>query len=172
MAKTPYFSGDEAPANTAAASTLRGYPANGPQARARLIALALLADGRLDSSELEDLGRRSAYNRLGLSREDFFQVLCDFCNDVSATPNRGDDYLITPAMLERMFAEITEPAQRQALLRQILEVIRSDGRLATGEARLFWNAVDAWKLAREAALGGLRGRKLRRRPGQPAPAIP
>ena len=170
MRKQRYAGRDEPIGTTATVLPLRNYPANSPHAGARLIALALLADGRIDSQELEDLSRRRAYSRLGLSRDDFFQVLCDFCNDLSSTPNRGDDYLITPAMLEAMFAEITEPAQRQALLRQILEVIRSDGRLAAGEARLFWNAVDAWKLAPESGIGKLRGRKLRRRQGAPAGA--
>jgi len=153
----------------ATVQALREYPSNSPQAKARLIALALLADGRLDDQELDDLSRRSAFAKLGLTREEFFQVLYDFCADVSTTPNREENYLITPEILTGLFAEITEPAEQKALLGLIFDVIRSDGRLARGEARLFWNAIDAWRLAPATNASNLRGKKLRRR--QPALAF-
>jgi len=142
---------------------LRDYPANSPQAKARLIALALLADGRLDSQELDDLSRRRAFHRLGLTREDFFQVLYDFCADLSTAPAREDNYLITPEILTELFIEVSDPAERKSLLRLIFDVIRSDGRLAIGEAQLFWNAVDAWRLAPASTPARLRGKKLRHR---------
>lgn len=148
----------------AAAQVLREYAPNSPQAKARLIALALLADGRLDDRELDGLSRRSTFTKLGLTREEFFQVLYELCADLSATPSRDESYLVTPEILAGSFAEITEPAEQKALLGLILDVIRSDGRLALGEARLFWNAIDAWQLALTAPPRSLRERRLRRRP--------
>ena len=62
---------------------LRPYPANSPRAMARLVVLALLADGQLDERELAALERRGAFAALGISREDFVQVLYDFCADVA-----------------------------------------------------------------------------------------
>lgn len=150
---------------------LRFYSANSPQAKARLVALALLADGRLDDEELDDLGRRRTFAKLGLTREEFFQVLYDFCADVSTTPNREDNYLITPEILTGIFAEVTAPEERRAVLRLIFDVIRSDGRLALGEARLFWNAVDAWPQALTERSGSLRSKKLRRRQSSPVFAL-
>ena len=49
---------------------LRPYPANSPRAMARLVVLALLADGQLDERELAALERRGAFAALGISRED------------------------------------------------------------------------------------------------------
>ena len=131
---------------TDASGGLRAYPTDSPRAKARLVVLALLADGRIDAAELESLNRRDAFATLGLSREVFFQVLYDFCADLVELPSGSGSYLVSPAVLESLFAEICDPAERRELLRLIFDVIRSDGHLAEGEARLFWNALDAWKL--------------------------
>jgi hypothetical protein len=126
--------------------TLRDYPVDSPRAKARLIALALLADGKLDAAELDGLRRRGAFRELGIAQEDFYQVLYDFCSDVTRVPAGSGDYLLAPELLEDLFGEVQDPAQRQVLLHLIFDVIRSDGRLALGESRLFWNAIDAWNL--------------------------
>ena len=125
---------------------LRAYPPDSPAAGARLVALALLADGKLEASELEALGRHRVFDALGLSREDFFEVLFDFCGDVTHLPNGKGDYLLTPGALDALFSEVASPAARQTLLRIIFDVIRSDGHLARGEGLFFWNAIDAWDM--------------------------
>lgn len=50
-------------------------------------------------------------------------------------------------------------------------IASSDGRLAVGEARLFWNAMDAWRLAPINPPAKLRGKKLRHRQSAPTFAI-
>lgn len=128
------------------APALRNYPANSPQAKARIIILALLADGRLDKAELEGLERRDVYAKVGLGREDFVSVLVDFCSDVARLPNSRGNYLLSPSTIDRLMAEIDLPQERKSLMRLIFDVICSDGTLAEGEERLFWNAIDAWNL--------------------------
>jgi len=125
---------------------LRGYPVDSPRAKARLIALALLADGKLDAEELDGLRRRGAFRELGIAQENFYEVLYDFCSDVTRVPAGTGNYLMSAELLEGLFAEVQNPAQRQILLHLIFDVIRSDGLLAVGEARLYWNAIDAWQL--------------------------
>ncbi|MBL8492158.1 MAG: hypothetical protein JNM82_15365 [Rhodocyclaceae bacterium] len=125
-------------------AALRTYPTDSPRAKARLVVLALLADGRLDTGELEGLDRRGVFAALGIARNDFYEVLYDFCSDLARLSGSRGDYLLTPAALAPLFAEVQGPATRQAMMRQIFDAIRSDGRLHAGEARLFWNAVDAW----------------------------
>lgn len=149
----------------------RSYSANSPEAKARVIALALLADGRLDSQELDHLSRRDAFRRLGLTREDFFQVLYDCCADLSTATARDECYLLTPEILADLFSEISEPGERNVLLGLIFDVIRCDGRLHLGEARLFWTAADAWCLAPITHPARARGRNLRRRPFAPSFAM-
>lgn len=144
-------------------TVLRSYPVDSPRAKARLIVLALLADGRLDAEELEGLRRRGAFRELGIAQEDFYQVLFDFCSDVTRVPAGSGNYLLAPELLENLFGEVLDPAQRQILLHLIFDVIRSDGRLAFGESRLFWNAIDAWNLrledGRSMNHGAARGRR-------------
>jgi len=126
--------------------SLRAYPVDSPSAKARLIVLAMLADGRVDVSELDSLAKYRAFTELGLSRDDFFQVLYDFCADAAGLPEGSGNYLMSPALLETLFAEISSTGERQKLARLIFDVIRSDGHLAEGEARLFWKALDTWSL--------------------------
>lgn len=122
---------------------LRAYPVNSAQAKARLVVLALLADGRLDECELEVLNRRACFSALGISREGFVQVLHEFCADVSRLA-RGADWRVAPDLLAGLFSEVTEVQARQTVLRLIISVISSDGHLSGGEERLFLGALDAW----------------------------
>lgn len=125
---------------------LRIYPSNSPHAKARLIVLALLADGRLDKRELEGLERRGVYAALGLSREDFVSVLYDFCSDAAQLPRQNGNHVLSPAALDCLLEEIEGPLARKDLVRMIIAVVCSDGKLAEGEKRLLWNAIDAWRL--------------------------
>ncbi|WP_051282084.1 TerB family tellurite resistance protein [Azovibrio restrictus] len=133
---------------------LRAYPINSASAKARLVVLALLADGRLDECELEVLNRRGSFAALGISREGFVQVLHEFCADVSRLAGGAADWRVSPDLLAGLFAEVTEVEARYAVLRLIISVISSDGHLARGEERLFLGALDAWGngLAGNAAL--------------------
>jgi hypothetical protein len=125
------------------------YPVDSPRAKARLIVLALFADGRVDALELNSLARRGVFAELGLTGEDFFQVLYDFCADATGLPEGRGSYLMSPALLDTMFDEVSDTGERQKLVRLIFDVIRSDGHLAEGEARLFWKALDSWRLRLE-----------------------
>lgn len=157
--------------HTTPGQPLRAYPTNSPRAKARLVALAMLADGRLDDAELESLGQNVTFTELGIAREDFFEVLYDFCADMENLPKGSGDYLLSPAVLEQLFGEIDSAAERQTLLRQIFDMIRSDGHLADSEADLFWHAVDTWKFRAADTRTALRSQHLRSErwaTGQPA----
>lgn len=147
--------------HTAAGQPLREYPANSPRAKARLLALAMLADGRLDDAELESLGKNDIFAELGIAREDFFEVFYDFCADVENLPKGSGNYLLSPAVLDQLFGEINRSAERHMLLRQIFDIIRSDGHLADSEADLFWRAVDTWKFRATDTRTALRSQHLR-----------
>lgn len=125
---------------------LRDYPVDSPRAKARLLVLALLADGRVDAAELDGLTKYQAFEELGLSRSDFFEVLYDFCADAAALPEGKGSYLMSPALLDTLFAGVGSVGERQKLVRLIFDLIRSDGHLAESEARLFWKALDTWRL--------------------------
>lgn len=144
---------------------LRAYAADSPRAKARLVVLAMLADGRLDAAELDGLTRHGAFDQLGIAREDFFEVLYDFCADVEGLPNGSGDYLLSPLVLQQLFGEISGAAERQTLLRLIFDMIRSDGHLADSEADLFWQAIDTWKFSAADTRKVLRSQLLRSQRG-------
>ena len=142
------------PPRTEGAWPLRAYPADSPRALARLLVLALLADGQLDERELATLERRGAFAALGISREDFMQVLYDFCADVARLTEAGGGYRLTPRLLSALFAEVNDPRAKERLLNLIVAVVSSDGRFSEGEERLFLGALDAWHAAGPQATGG------------------
>lgn len=61
---------------------MRCYPPNSPQAAARLVALAVLADGHLSSTELGRLERMNAAARLGLNREELAEAVRHLSEDL------------------------------------------------------------------------------------------
>lgn len=140
---------------------LRAYAANSPRAKARLVVLAMLADGRLDDAELESLGENGTFAELGIAREDFFEVLYDFCTDMENLPKGSNNYLLSPIVLDQLLGEINCSTERQMLLRQIFDMIRCDGHLADSEADLFWHAVDTWRFLAADTLTTLRSQQLR-----------
>lgn len=123
---------------------LRAYPPDSPRAKARLLVLALLADGELAGDELAALQRRGALSELGIDRDSFFQVLYDFCADAARLPRDAGGFQLAPATLDRLFAEVRTGEEQARLLRLMLEVVAADGRLAEGEAQLLRNALGAW----------------------------
>ena len=143
-------------------SLLREYPPDSSRAKARLIVLALLADGKLDNEELEALARRGTFNDLGISPGDFVQVLYDFCSDMARAPSDTGNYVVSPDTIESLLDDVRSSDGRKTLLRLIFDVIRSDGRLSAGEARLFWNAIDAWNLRLDDGRSAMRRANLRR----------
>lgn len=135
---------DLLPPRPGKAHPLRSYPANSPRAMARLVVLALLADGELDERELAVLDRRGAFRTLGISRADFVQVLHDFCNDVARLAESTGVYRLAPPLLRGLFAEVNDPQAKERVLNLIIAVVSSDGRFSEGERTLFVNAMDAW----------------------------
>ena len=61
---------------------MRSYPANSPEAAARIVALALVADGHVGLIEIDTLQRQDIACRLGLSAEAFREVLHGLCEDL------------------------------------------------------------------------------------------
>lgn len=137
---------------------------DGASATARLVALALLADGRLDPMELEDLERRAAFRAMRMDRSAFGRLLRSLGQKLRCASPPGDAGAVAVAHeLEAVLAGLRRPAERRTALRMVFDVIRSDGRLAPGEASLFWQLIDAWNLRLEDGTRPLRSPALRRR---------
>lgn len=125
---------------------MRHYPSNSVQAAGRLIALALLADGGLDASELAALERSSVLERLGISAAAFQQVLLALCDDAMQYGDWPGMQQIAgdPAVLDQLLDEVTDPDMQLALLRAMLDVVDADRYLSGGERTLITRAMLCW----------------------------
>jgi uncharacterized tellurite resistance protein B-like protein len=127
---------------------MRNYPTNSPQAAARIVALAMVADGHLSKTEIDTLDQVGAYTQLGLDREALHGVLQGLCEDlIQARPSHwGDATQIDARTLNELLAEIDDPALRSVVLRLCIAVIEGDGHIADGEAIVLVSAVEQWGL--------------------------
>jgi hypothetical protein len=65
--------------------TMRSYPTNSTRAAARIVALAMLADGHLDRGELAVLDRAIAASELGIEQREWDEVVAALCSDLSVS---------------------------------------------------------------------------------------
>ena len=129
---------------------LRAYAPNSPRAQARLVVLALLADGRVDEREVDALHRRNIFADLGISRSAFIEVLSELCSDVAGQlPVSGGGYQLTHKALRGMLDEISDRMVRDKLLQHMLAVINCDGHLSDVERSLIQNTIEHWRPRRD-----------------------
>ncbi|QGZ38188.1 hypothetical protein IP92_01516 [Pseudoduganella flava] len=124
---------------------MRTYEANSPRACARLLALAMVVDGDLDPAELEVLEDGALLRGLGLDGAVFQQVLGELCTDLLRTAVRDGAVEIKPALLDRLLAEITDPALQQRLLAAMVTIVDADSRVEDAEGILLEQACVQWK---------------------------
>lgn len=127
---------------------MRHYPSDSAEAVARVIALALLADGAADKSELDYLKRRSVLDCHGISSEALDRVTREFYEDLISTVQYQDalQCRLDWEQLEGLLAEVADTRTRAALFRTIQELTRSDGHVTDGEAALLSCAACVWNM--------------------------
>lgn len=125
---------------------MRHYPADSPKAAARVIALALLADGAIDPSELATLKHRRTLNRFGLTEKEFDAVIHALCEDLMVYSHRAaaGHLEIGREALRDVLAEVRSTRLRKRLLHTVLDIANADGELGGGEAALIACAAECW----------------------------
>jgi uncharacterized tellurite resistance protein B-like protein len=127
---------------------MRPYPRNSPQAAARIVSLALLADGHLSQAEIDTLDLLDLRARLGLDRPALMTVVHELCEDLlhSVQLSWSDACRIDPRALAQLLAEIDDPALRRTVLDMCLAVAEADGDVSEGESIVLVSAIDQWGL--------------------------
>jgi hypothetical protein len=127
---------------------MRTYPRNSPEAAARIVALALTADGHVCSSEDRVLDRLNVTRELGLAPGQFPGIVQALCEDRQLAPAASwTDPVGDPDghLLSTLMAEIDDAALRRKVMRLCLAVAVADDYLADGEIALLAAMLEAWR---------------------------
>ena len=127
---------------------MRHYPTNSPEAMARIVALALLADGAIDLSELESMKRHEITKGLGLDDRQFDKVVHDFCNDMMTFAHRAPtgQFELDQKSIDALLAEIQDSELQSRLLSAIFSIVNAEGNLLASEVTLVSRAMTRWGL--------------------------
>ena len=124
---------------------MRTYPNNSPQAAARIVALAMLADGHLCQSELDVMARMSAHVQLGLLPNELHEIVTTLCEDIHAASQlTWEPSGLAPATLAAILTEIDDPQLRAKLFDICAAVIAADTHMAEGEKVVLAAASELW----------------------------
>jgi uncharacterized tellurite resistance protein B-like protein len=125
---------------------MRHYPTNSPEALARVVAIAMMADGAIDSSELKSLERHDIINRLGLDHERFDQVFYEYYEDLLSCAHRlpSGQFELDAVNVGLLLDEIRDPLLQKKALRAMLDIVNADRRLTGMEAGLIAQALKHW----------------------------
>lgn len=124
---------------------MKAYPVNSPEAAARVLAMAMLADGQYSMTEIRALDRQQAPERLGLNPEAFKGVVDGFCQDLLLAGGGQWTGAVDPAIRDQLMSEVTDRGLQDLILLQCETLMLSDGHLADGEVELLDALSAAWR---------------------------
>jgi hypothetical protein len=127
---------------------VRSYPRNSPEAAARIVALVLISDGHVCSSEFEILKQLGAERELGLEPQLLPHIVYTLREELLASGYETGSLMgnVDDSALASLMAEISDPVLQRTVLRLSLAAARADGHLADGEAVVVEAARHHWKL--------------------------
>jgi hypothetical protein len=127
---------------------MRSYPHNSPEAAARIVALVLISDGHVCSSEFDILNQLGAERELGLEPRLLPHIVHTLCEELLLGGYETGSLMsnVDDAALASLMAEISDPALQRTVLRLSLAAARADGHLADGEAIVLEAARRHWQL--------------------------
>ena len=127
---------------------MRSYPRNSPEAAARIVALVLISDGHVCSSEFNILKQLGAERELGLEPQLLPHIVHTLCEELLAGGYETGSLMgnVDDRALASLMAEISDPALQRKVLRLSLAAARADGHLADGETLVVEAARHHWKL--------------------------
>ncbi len=128
---------------------MRHYPANSPEALARVVAIAMMADGAIDFSELKSLERHDIVRRIGLDQDGFDKVFYEYYADLSICAERlpSGQFELDGLTIGLLFDEIRDAQLQKKAVRAMLDIVNADRSLTGSEASLIAQALKQWDVA-------------------------
>ena len=133
---------------------MRPLPPDSPEAMARIVALFVVSDARVDAEEIDTLQQIGAFERLGITRERFLAVAGQFSLDLGGP--YGWMRLADLQMVDRLLAEVCDPAMRLRVARLAAAVITANGRIDESERVVFDHMLYRWGLTRRRVAQAIR----------------
>lgn len=124
---------------------MKTYPVNSPEAAARVLAMAMVADGQYSMTEMRALDRQQAPALLGLTPQAFKAVVDDFCQELLQAGGGQWTGMVDTAIRQQLMSEITDRDLQDQILHQCEGLMLSDGHLADGEVELMDALGAAWR---------------------------
>ena len=142
---------------------MRSYPRNSPAAAARVVALVLISDGHVSSSEFESLNQLDGVRDLGLEPNDMPGIVQTLCEDLLMEGFDGRAMLshLADSSLLSMMAEVDEPGLQRQVLCLAASVVHADKHLSEGEAAMLDAISRIWQTSPFTA--GVVGAQINRR---------
>lgn len=127
---------------------MRKYTNNSPKAGARVVALALMADGAIDRRETLLLEGQNVLAQLGLDDEQFDSIYYEYCTDMLASARRhpSGQLELDKRGIKVLLDEISDPELQRKILRIMFDIVHADNRLTAGEATLIAMALERWDM--------------------------
>ncbi len=126
---------------------MRHHPRNSPAAAARLVALALIADGHVCRSELAALRHAGAETSLGLAPGELGAVLQGLCEDLLLAQHAGPmGARLDEALVAALATDVDDPCLQAAVLQAVDAATRADGHLLAAERVVAESLARAWRM--------------------------
>jgi uncharacterized tellurite resistance protein B-like protein len=122
------------------------YPTNSPQAAARIVALALIANSEIKPSEWAELKSMRVHEHLGLTTEEWHEVVGDLYIDLAGSSTSLSDALGDARLTRELLDHVDDPDLQRKVMRLCTGVINADGQVDEGESAFLLATLSQWEL--------------------------
>jgi hypothetical protein len=137
---------------------MRIYPADSPEAMARLVTIALIADDSVSPDEIEQLHRDDLLACIGIDRDRFDAVYYEVHEDMLECGTRLPDGRLTldSGTIGRLLDDIGRPELQLLMVRTIRAIGQADRIMTGSETELLGMAMRRWGVDLfEPGIGGM-----------------
>ncbi|MDN3544813.1 MAG: TerB family tellurite resistance protein [Roseateles asaccharophilus] len=131
---------------------MRHYPRNSAEAASRLVALALIADGKVCQQETQALQQLGHSLKLGLPPERLYALVQELCEDLVSAHQALDmqQACVSDQILDTLLEDVDQPQLRQRVLDAVTTVVAADQYLASGEGIVLQRMLARWEAGAQA----------------------
>lgn len=128
------------------ARILRSYPHNSPEAAARIVAVALVANGEIKAIETAALNAHGCHRRLGMTEAQWDGVVRDLCADLHGSARSVEERCVSGEMLAHMLREVDDDSTRRTVLKLSCAVVYADRCVEAEESWVLLAMSEHWGL--------------------------